>query len=669
VPGAEQYSLSVGITPDEHGLGDVQNLAGTSYRVPALGTVSSDIRLFARLGTRIGGVWHYTETTFFMMPHLLFPFDGAQDVPLAGAFVWTASDRAQSYYLYVGRTRGGKDLVNTGEIHGTYHQVSALPSATVLYARLWTKIDGRWSFSDSQFRTADVNPPVLQGGLTAHAVSDSSIVISWQPALDDTAVAGYEVFRNGSTFPIATVSTTSFTDSELAASTTYSYQITAFDAADNISPRSPPVSATTEAVSLSLAGNGRYLLDQSGRPYFINGESARSLIAQLSREDADLYLENRRLKGYDAVLVNLVEHRFARFPPANYYGDAPFAPTGSFDAPNDEYFAHADWVISNAATKGIVVFLAPLYLGSPCGPDGWCAEVQNSSIVQMQGWGAYVGNRYKNFRNIVWVVGGGDDPVAHNLADKIEAFVTGLRSADTVHLITAQGAPEASALHTWPAAPWLDLNSIYTYEVSHAAAATEFGRLPFKPFFLIEGLREHERASTVLALRSQAYWSVLSGGTVGHFFGNCPIWSFDAAVASCESAVSWRTELESEGSVTLALVGDLLRSRPFYELAPDRDHTVLVGGYESGATLAVAARTSSRSTVIAYIPTARPVTIDMSAVSGTLANAWWYNPRNGAATFMGAFSTGGPYVFTPPDANDWILVIDDASLELPPPGT
>jgi len=58
----------------------------------------------------------------------------------------------------------------------------------------------------------------------------------------------------------------------------------------------------------------------------------------------------------------------------------------------------------------------------------------------------------------------------------------------------------------------------------------------------------------------------------------------------------------------------------------------------------------------------------MTKVSGSTANAWWYNPRTGAATAIGTYSTVGTQTFTPTDTNDWVLVLDDASQNHGPPG-
>jgi hypothetical protein len=71
---------------------------------------------------------------------------------------------------------------------------------------------------------------------------------------------------------------------------------------------------------------------------------------------------------------------------------------------------------------------------------------------------------------------------------------------------------------------------------------------------------------------------------------------------------------------------------------------------------------------MAYIPTQRTVTVHVAQVSGASANVWWFNPRTGLATAAGVYPTAGPQTFMPPDQNDWVLVLDDASLNLPAPG-
>ena len=60
---------------------------------------------------------------------------------------------------------------------------------------------------------------------------------------------------------------------------------------------------------------------------------------------------------------------------------------------------------------------------------------------------------------------------------------------------------------------------------------------------------------------------------------------------------------------------------------------------------------------------ATTITSNMAMITSASNSArrWWFNPRSGATTLIEAFATSGTQNFTPPDANDWVLVIADAA--------
>ena len=91
--------------------------------------------------------------------------------------------------------------------------------------------------------TGDATPPTTPAGLTATAISGNQIDLVWTGSTDNVAVRGYAVYRNGS--PIATNTNPSYSDTGLASSNGYTYTVSAYDAAGNISPQSAPVAATT----------------------------------------------------------------------------------------------------------------------------------------------------------------------------------------------------------------------------------------------------------------------------------------------------------------------------------------------------------------------------------------------------------------------------------------
>ena len=94
---------------------------------------------------------------------------------------------------------------------------------------------------------ADTQAPSVPTGLAAVSVSSSQISLTWSASSDNVGVTGYQVIRNGTL--IDTTTATSYQSLGLAAGTTYTYNVTAFDAAGNQSGQSAAASATTSTSS------------------------------------------------------------------------------------------------------------------------------------------------------------------------------------------------------------------------------------------------------------------------------------------------------------------------------------------------------------------------------------------------------------------------------------
>ncbi|HUK51812.1 MAG TPA: putative collagen-binding domain-containing protein, partial [Candidatus Binatia bacterium] len=113
-------------------------------------------------------------------------------------------------------------------------------------------------------------------------------------------------------------------------------------------------------------------------------------------------------------------------------------------------------------------------------------------------------------------------------------------------------------------------------------------------------------------------------------------------------------------------------------LVPDLNNTVVTSctpncGTALAYTLVVAARTSDGQTIMVYIPdgSATTISVNLARISSSTSavHGWWFNPRTGATNDLGTFANSGTMMFTPPDSDDWVLVLDDAGAALPAPGT
>ena len=418
------------------------------------------------------------------------------------------------------------------------------------------------------------------------------------------------------------------------------------------------------AYPLNESSNGRYFVDQAGVPVLLHGDTAWSLIGELTREEATQYLDDCAAREFNSLIVTLMEGHYVSNPPLNAYGDAPFTTPGKFSTPNDAYFQHADWVIQQAAARGIQIILAPVYIG--CCDDGWFQQVRDNNTEQeMRSFGAWVGNRYKNVPNLMFVWG--DDVFPQEFTAvwaKIRAMAEGLRSVDGVHLTTYHAYPEASPYDVWnfTQESWLDFNATYTYNPVWQKSQLDYAFTPTTPFVLFESKYENEHGTTGKQQRVQAYQALLSGAA-GQFYGNSPIWHMGVLGGN------WQAALSDPGRVDMRYVRDLFESRAWYRLVPDTNQSVLTSGLSTGDDRATAALTDDGATLIVYAPSRRTLRVNLDRLSGTNATAWWFNPRDGSVDAGTPVTSSGSWDFTPPTNDDWVLVIDDAARMLPAPGT
>ena len=147
--------------------------------------------------------------------------------------------------------------------YGEYFQ--GLIDEARVYNRALTQAEIQADMNTSVVPAApDTSPPTDPAGLTATASGSSQVNLNWTASTDNVGVAGYRVERcqgAGCTnfAQVGTPTATSFSDTGLAPSTTYRYQVRAVDAAGNLSGYSAVAEATTGTGSGNAAGPGRGL--------------------------------------------------------------------------------------------------------------------------------------------------------------------------------------------------------------------------------------------------------------------------------------------------------------------------------------------------------------------------------------------------------------------------
>lgn len=399
------------------------------------------------------------------------------------------------------------------------------------------------------------------------------------------------------------------------------------------------------ALQFPIKRAGACLVDASGAAVWLNGEAAWSLIVRLDDAELDRYLADRRARGFNALVVNLVEHKFASQPPLDRAGAAPFATPGDFSTPSEAYFAHVDRVLARAAAAGMVVLLAPAYLGYKGGDEGWYAEIRRSGAAKMQAYGRFVGARYRAAPNIIWLEGGDAPPM--EAGEEIEALVAAIRETDPVHLHAAHSTRYRSALDDYDR-PWLDLNTTYSDCEGHGRQLERDARRSRAiPTLFVEGTYEGEDASLTCTI-SQAYRTLLSGAS-GHMFGNKPIWAFDAG---------WPAALDSAGSRAMQHLATLVAARDLRNLVPDFTGALVTGDGVAGAR-------SRAGTTLAFVDTGGRTLRVLPTAGATSRRATWFDPATGATTDAGGPPPDRALELTAPPGGPWLLIVDDVGAPAP----
>ncbi len=79
----------------------------------------------------------------------------------SATFTWTAGTGVSGYFLWVGTTFGGHDLVNIGQLSLTSATVNLPTNGASIYVRLWSVVNGKPSkYSDYTYKEANF-PPLL----------------------------------------------------------------------------------------------------------------------------------------------------------------------------------------------------------------------------------------------------------------------------------------------------------------------------------------------------------------------------------------------------------------------------------------------------------------------------------------------------------------------------
>jgi glucose/arabinose dehydrogenase/chitodextrinase len=161
---------------------------------------------------------------------------------------WTASTDnigVTGYNVFV-----NGNMVNGSLVTGTTYTVTGLTELTIYtaYVVALDQAGNNTAGSSIQVTTTeapDMQAPTAPSGLSAAAITGTSLILNWTASTDNVGVAGYDVYRNNVKINTGLVTGTSYNVTGLTNATSYSFYVKALDDAGNASANSNTLNVTT----------------------------------------------------------------------------------------------------------------------------------------------------------------------------------------------------------------------------------------------------------------------------------------------------------------------------------------------------------------------------------------------------------------------------------------
>jgi hypothetical protein len=439
-------------------------------------------------------------------------------------------------------------------------------------------------------------------------------------------------------------------------------------------PGAPPeqTSRSVKDLQLKVSPNGRYFVDQDGKPFFYLGDTCWLAFQRLNHEELDEYLKDRADKGFTVIQAYVLRGLDTKHPDGNssLLGVPPLIdrdPT----RPNEAYFRNVDYVVNRANEFGLVMGLVTA--------KSWHVNAHPEKVFDEKSaytFGKFLGERYRN-NAVMWYPGGDSRPGGDEAI--WVAMARGLKDGSGGrHLVSYHGSGGTSSSEWFHDADWLDFNSIQSGHgwaaPTYQRVSRDYGLSPAKPTVDMEPSYENHPTGPNTPridshqVRKGAYWAMLAGAA-GHGYGALDLfWLYKDSDGPFprNGFQHWRTALAFEGSRQVGLMRRLFELRPWYRLVPDQ--SAIASGQGDGEDHIQAARAADGSFLIAYLPHGRTVGIPMDKLTGPTVKARWFDPRNGEWHDIGAYPNTGQHEFQAPsqgDHDDWVLVLDDAAKGYP----
>ena len=419
-----------------------------------------------------------------------------------------------------------------------------------------------------------------------------------------------------------------------------------------------------------------FLLD--GRLFFWLGDTAWLLFQKLTFQEALLYLENRRAKGFTVLQVTLVHT-------PDYRNRAGYSALleDDFARPNPDPSPDAYWpmvrsLVDAAAEKGLMMALLPSW--------GHFVSSGKLNASNADTYIDFLSERFGDCENVLWLAGG--DVRGSDAPETFDRIGRRLREKCPRQLIGFHPFGRCSSSQWFQSAPWLDFHlfqsghrrydqvrlnqwddkvdaETFVGEDNYRYVQHDRALSPVRPVldgepsyeFILQGL--HDKAQPYWQtrdVRRYAYWSLLAGAA-GFTYGSNAIMQFWRGTEKGAFGVfeTWQEALHNPGSMQMTHVRRLMEEIHWQTGVPAQD--LLIGNTGVRYDYNLALKTDCALCVYSY--SGKPFSVDTRSLGET--KGWWFDPVSGGRSYLGSVPAGASVPFAPPDRrcdqNDWVLLL------------
>ncbi len=466
---------------------------------------------------------------------------------------------------------------------------------------------------------------------------------------------------------------------------------------------------------LKISTNKRYFIMEDGTPFIWIADTAWTMPQRLKWDDVDYYMKKRKSQGFTVLQIVALDPE-QDIEMRNPAGTRALNKNDLL-SPNEAYFTYLDFILDKAEEYDFHVLLLPAW-GQLVVGHCWSGRTYEKTVHEENAYeyGYWIGNRYKNRKNVIWCLGGDRQPIHLGISYKdvwrrmAEGLAKGITGLDlkynqpdkawedlliTYHSCYEMQTGECSTMSYWTEEEaWISFIMLQSghglHPKNYEMVKKEYDRNKRMPVWDGEPayelmptswpvIKEFHGAGIV---RKRAYWSLFAG-SFGHTYGHSCVWCMVSEKEKDQVRThTWFQALESPGSLQIKVLRDFLESRDLSHCIPAQEMLLIQQSKENDILdeHVQACREIEGKFACIYFPSGGKEKIWIKEMDGNEFLLWWFNPKDGKCYDFSNVQTTNPMnvvctddwieVTTPTlgKDNDWILVLDAKELSLPVPG-